>query len=358
MDGNCKVISNREFNELEAKEKKIILESMPLRLMVILTRACNLECIMCPRVRDLPSTLPFSLVEKTFDLLPYLEKIDWQGGEVFLLNYYKDLFLKTAGYPHVLQHITTNGLLIDKEWAKIFSHSNVDLLFSIDAVTKTNYESIRRKAKFEDLLISLDFINDANTKYNGHIKLGLIAVVMKCNYRELILFPDFCKKYNFRGLLLDLLWPSIIPEEDIFTKPDEEAIEYLVQVIPQIENKCREYNIYFNCTFESYLKDFSSKSQDNIKRAESSFNIYEEKSQFKWDCLAPWKNLHVESDGFVYPECKCSRSIGNLREDSFREIWNGEVMQLYRRSIKNREADKICSEQCKYYASLKRQETK
>ena len=128
MNRNCKTISNREINALETKERKSILESMPRKLMVILTRACNLRCIMCPRLRDKPLTLPFHLVERTFELFPFLEKVAWQGGEVFLLDYFKRLFLKTAGYPNILQHITTNGLLVDKDWAKLFSQSNVTLL--------------------------------------------------------------------------------------------------------------------------------------------------------------------------------------------------------------------------------------
>lgn len=358
MNRNCKAISNKEINAPETKERKGILESMPRKLMVILTRTCNLRCIMCPRSRDKPLTLPFHLVERTFELFPFLEKVAWQGGEVFLLDYFKRLFLKTASYPNILQHITTNGLLVDKDWAKLFSQSNVTLLYSIDAVTKETYESIRLNARFEDLLRSLDLVNDANARYNDQIKLDLIAVVMKCNYKELHLLPEFCKRYNFRGLLLDVLWPDTAPEEDIFGTPHKPALQYLNQVIPRIEEKCKEYNLYFNCTFEPYLRDFACDGGNGDKK-EDDFSIPDEGSaQPKWDCLFPWNNLHVEPDGHVYPECKCTRSIGDLTKDSFAEIWNGEIMQLYRSLIRNGEADKICSEQCRLYAALKRRETK
>ncbi len=98
-------ISNKELNRLEAAEGKAVLDSKPRTLMAILTTACNLKCIMCTRIKSKPQSLPFEVVEKVYDLLPYLERVDWQGGEVFLVDYFKELFLKTAGFPHILQNI-------------------------------------------------------------------------------------------------------------------------------------------------------------------------------------------------------------------------------------------------------------
>jgi MoaA/NifB/PqqE/SkfB family radical SAM enzyme len=151
-----------------------------------------------------------------------------------------------------------------------------------------------------------------------------------------------------------VLWPETIPEEDILNGPDKDAIEYLNRVIPQIGAECRKYNLYFICAFESYLKRFSYNSEDSNKSKKDSTDVEEVKSQFKEGCLFPWENLHLEPDGYVYPECKCMRSIGDLRKNSLREIWNGETMQLYRRLIKNGKAEEICSEQCKLYNSLER----
>jgi len=92
----------------------------------------------------------------------------------------------------------------------------VNLTFSIDAVTKHKYESIRKGAKFERLIESLEIINEMNKKCNSSIQLHINVVVMRSNYKELYLFPDFCQRYGIKHLRFDFLRPDVTPEEDIF----------------------------------------------------------------------------------------------------------------------------------------------
>jgi len=198
---------NLKLNKQEICEQKVVLESNPTSLMAILTTECNINCIMCGR-RTLGQTLPYDTIKKVFSLFPYLKRVDYQGGEVFLLNYFKEVFSKTAEHQNILQHITTNGLLIDSEWAKLFAQARTSLQYSIDAVTKTTYESIRRGGQFKSLIRSLELVRDANKKYAGATEVGLNAVVMRRNYKELYLFPDFCKRYGISQITFDLLLPG------------------------------------------------------------------------------------------------------------------------------------------------------
>lgn len=351
-------ILNKELNQAEAAEGKIVLGSRPRTLMAILTTKCNLKCIMCTRVKLKPQSLPLEAVERFYSLFAYLERVDWQGGEVFLVDYFKDLFLKTASFPHILQNINTNALLIDKEWAEIFAHSNVSLLCSIDSVVKATYETIRYGGRFENLLNSLDLINEADKNYNGKVNLDLVAVVMKRNYRELSLFPEFCKKYNFRSLLLDALWPELIPEENILSDPDIDTVKHLKDQLKKVEQECKRYHIHFHCTFESHLRGDTGQ-EDRLNKREDIICPNDERNlQFDLTCSAPWNNVFIDVDGQVRPECKCFRSLGNIKCNTLEEAWNGEVMRLYRNAIKNREADSICSDMCKFYATLDRREKK
>jgi len=337
--------SNKELNALETREKKIIMESKPVKLMAILTRRCNLRCIMCPRVRDEEFNLPFDLTKKLYTFFPYLEWVSWQGGEVFLVDYFKELFLETAKYPHIKQHIMTNGLLINREWAKIFSQSNVDLLYSIDGVTKDIYEFIRHGAKFEDLIKRLELINEFRGKYGSTNRMDINAIVMRCNYKTLSLFPDFCRKYNFTSLNLNFLCHSTLPEQDILINPDFNALSYLKEIIPQIRNRCREYNIGFKCLFEFRLESLWQNHSDSnfttgsclVKEHENSTSDY---------CIYPWTMAVIEPNGKVKPSCECELSIGDLKENTLEEIWNGRNMQLYRSMISNKRSKEICSRQC------------
>lgn len=330
--------TNRKLNEKEIKEEKIILESKPQILMLILTADCNLRCIMCPRPLS-GYSLTYEAFEKIECLFPYLELINWGGGgEVFLANNFKKFFLKATPYRHIRHDITTNGLLIDEEWTEILVQNNVHLTCSIDSPVRETYEHIRRGARFENLISNIEIINRYKQRYNSKIKLVLNVVVMKCNYKELHLFPEFCKKHGFAQLRFEYLRPVIHPEHDIFTvRKDLDAIEYLKTIMPQIECECRESGIILDSCIRSFL-NFNSTSSDD------SNNLI-------FNCKLPWKKLLIDgsSKGRVTPDCLCPHLLGNIFDNSIEEIWNGEVMQLYRRNILNRTALNWCSSACSIY---------
>ena len=53
-------------------------------------------------------------------------------------------------------------------------------------------------------------------------------------------------------------------------------------------------------------------------------------------CLAPWKVFYLRADGAVHTCCTLRTSMGDMREKSFEQIWNGEAYVSLRRSIVER----------------------
>lgn len=341
-------INNKELNEYEIKMKKTLLESKPRMLMVVLTTRCNLECIMCSRKNSrIDSTLPFDTIKQVIDLFPYLEAIDWQGGEVFLVDYFKDLFLEASTYPNIDQSIITNGLLIDKEWAKVFANSRVNLTYSIDTVAKQTYEYIRKGARFEALLEGLEIISEVNKRYNNTIQLHINVVVMRSNYRELDLFPNFCQQYGIKHLRFDFLRPDIIPEEDILIKPDINAVKYLQTDLKNIERECKKLNIWFEYTFKSYLSALESDYiESNLETTNEMFKHNNMHPKLK--CKLPWKKLYIDAcgNGIVRPDCLCEQNAGSIIDDSIEKIWNNKIMQLYRQNLIDGNIQNWCSKTC------------
>ncbi|MBU1124640.1 MAG: radical SAM protein, partial [Candidatus Omnitrophica bacterium] len=234
---------NTALNELEITQGKEILISKPRGLGITLTNRCNVRCIMCSVWQD-PWDIPQKTVEEIFTFLPYLERIFWQGGEVFLSPYFAELLDRIAEYPHIRQDINTNGLLIDETWAKRLVKVNANIIFSIDGITKETYEYIRRGAKFEDLIRSIETLNkyisdakkkDADSRTSSTI---INLVLMKSNYRELGGFIDFAKKYKFERLQITPV--DIGNEENLFLNRDPEVFGYLRKVIPEITRKAQD----------------------------------------------------------------------------------------------------------------------
>ena len=109
--------ANRLLNDEEIRDRKTVLKSWPRELMAILTSRCNLECIMCTR-EVLNKLLPEEAAMKLTGLFPYLETVDWQGGEAFTVPYLKKLITRAGEHEQLRQWITTSGILITKDWAE------------------------------------------------------------------------------------------------------------------------------------------------------------------------------------------------------------------------------------------------
>jgi MoaA/NifB/PqqE/SkfB family radical SAM enzyme len=329
-------ILNKELNEKEINGGKIVLQSKPRRLAVILTTKCNLWCIMCPltdfrKTHNFEQTIPYESFKKIITLFPYLESIDWQGGEVFLVDYFKELFLIAASYSQIQHTIITNGLLIDDEWAKLLVQNNVKILFSIDSIIEETYEKIRKYARFKDLIYNINRLNEYRLKFNSKIFYELNAVIMRSNYNQIELFPDFCKKYGFSQLRFDYLRHNVAQEEDIFTNPDKEAISFIKTKLPLIELRCKELGIQFTHTLNAFLnKEINSKDE----------------KPFIPKCKFPWRKLVIEETGNVRIECKCPHTVGNIIDNTIEEIWNGEMIKKYRLAMLKGEVQELCSKIC------------
>lgn len=330
-------LENREINKREIGQKAIKLISKPRRLMVILTAKCNIACIMCER-KVSKSTLPERFIRCIIDIFPYLELVAWQGGEVFLVDYFKDLFQEAMRYPHLVQEINTNGLLLNKEWVKMIGRANTRLIFSIDSTEKEAYEYIRKGAKFENLIENINLIREIE-KSSSNVKLDktINIVIMRSNYRTLEAFIDFALEYKFSGLNFLNMIGDVCPQENIFRPPDIEALNYLKSNFPFIIKRAKSCGINLSHELSPFLYE------DN-----NPYNVSEPSNRDGLFCVMPWKSLFIDGsqEGTVYPECLCRRPIGNIFKNSLAEIWDNEEMQNYRKKIARGDLQNWCNSKC------------
>lgn len=62
-------------------------------------------------------------------------------------------------------------------------------------------------------------------------------------------------------------------------------------------------------------------------------------------CMLPWSHLHAFPTGQAYPCClgEMKFPIGNLREQTLEEVWNGEPMKELRRNMLNETKSDVCN---------------
>lgn len=314
-----------------------MLKSKARRLMVVLTSICNINCIMCERKSNY--ILPKKTVEQIVDFFPYLDSIMWQGGEVFLVDYFKEIFQEASRYPQLTQEINTNGLLITEEWAEIIARRDTRLIFSIDSTDKNIYEYIRKGARFQTLIRNITLLKQTRQRYG---KLGsdiINVVVLRSNYQQLDSFIDFALKYGFCGINFLHMIGNVCPNENILNPPDKEAVGYLKRAIPDVIERGNSFGINVTYDFATMLSD------TELSEGGNGITTIDEDKLF---CLLPWKSLFVDGsqEGDVYPECICRKPVGNIFKESLQEIWNNRNMQLYRKRILDKDLKNWCNPNC------------
>lgn len=343
---------NMLLSEMEIAQKKIILSSKIRSLTVSLTNKCNLNCLMC-QSKDIPWGLPPKAVQEIISLFPYLERIMWQGGEVFLYKGFKDILIEVSKFP-IRQIISTNGLLIDREIAQIMVKSNVELTFSIDGATKEVYEHIRKGADFDRVVEKINLINELRESLNPRMETRLNVLIMRANYHQIEQFLDFAKEYKFNTVFFNSTGCDFmnIRENVFYYHRDKNVIEYINEIRTRVEEKAKEYEI----RLENWLPslDFFSKSQpidnqevnkEEVKHKEKN-NVQED----KLFCHAPWQRLYIDCGGTVRPDCLCyvDNYVGSISESSLEDLWNSKGMQEYRSRIVNHTYPCLCNSPCVY----------
>ncbi|MCB4790259.1 MAG: tetratricopeptide repeat protein [Elusimicrobia bacterium] len=324
-------------NEIEIAHNKTKLASRVRKLSITVTNRCNLNCKMCVMDRSVVREISEKVKDEIIGALPYLERIAWLGGEVFLYRGFNELLDETIKYP-VKQTVTTNGLLLDEETAARIIKNNIWLEISIDGTTKEVYEAIRRGAKFDVLIEKLNMINALKKEINPGYKMSMNVVVIKSNYRQLESFAEFAGKYGISNLnFLIALWKS---KEDI-AGLDGDILASINKSLKNVERNCKKYNIRFT---RDAPDDYLNRPSANNSCYQIGGNIQARKIKNS-KCYAPWTSLVLDIQGDVKPaaHCLCSVTTGNLNKESLDEIWNGRKMVAYRKMILSGDIEKVCN---------------
>ncbi len=338
-------IKNKVLNEVEITQKKLILESKVRAMVAMIINKCNLKCRICEIWKK-----PWQASPKTMDeivkLFPYIEDMVWEGGEVLLMKGFEEVLHEATRYPHLKQVIFTNGLLFTEKIIEKLFRGRVDIVFSIDGVTKDTYEYIRRGGNFERLTKNLNMIKEAKKKHGSTIETYFNSVVMKSNYFEIERFIDFAKQYNFNAVTLTPIRGNF-GEENIFDNNDIEALEYIKKIIPKITKKAYEYGIILNNWLPGIQDQVCEIQNAPCGNSNGNRITSESKTNNGIICYAPWQRLVLDSEGQVRPFVFClNKWIGNADRNSLEEIWNGEAMQEYRKKIIEHDYQDICQPEC------------
>ncbi|MBE0460628.1 MAG: SPASM domain-containing protein [Candidatus Aminicenantes bacterium] len=281
------------------KKKSAKLPYLPVRLWVELTSYCNYKCIMCPN-KDLKEEdkgfMEFDLYKKIIDESHNIVfDINLAHRGESLLHPQIIEMIDYAKQKNLFTRLHTNGSLLTEEMSQKIIASRLDhLSFSFDGYNKEQYEKIR---------IGGDFNKTVN---------------------NIVRFLEIKRKSHAKK-------PTTAIEVISFSPSKKEKLAY-------------EKKIFLSRFKDLTLDSFVIKNLHNW-----GGELKKSHPQKKYSvCTFPWNALTIFWDGSVLP---CTQDffghylLGNVKDSSLMEIWNGEPMIELRRKLAKREISdlEICS---------------
>ncbi len=300
-------------------------DDLPRFLTYTVTFACNAKCIMCDSWKmSEKGDLSLEEIGRIFDQLPNLDGVRLTGGEPFVR---KDMIeiaeLATAKLKPLMIHVTTNGFLTDRivEFCEQRPRgTKLDLLVSMDGVGEKHNHIRGNTTAYDSCIKTIEALAPRKKELNLNLSVNQTIVDADGidHYRRLreVLRPydvrnnvvmayDVSATYNLEREI-DVA-PTQIGE---FTTFGEFTEDHIRELVAEIEADLPSFPLLQRLAKKYYLRGIKNRllggpAEPNPK------------------CVALNAHLRIFPNGDV-PTCQFnSKTAGNLREQSFEEVWTG-----------------------------------
>ncbi len=320
--------AGKEDNRKRIREgfsrRNVVVSGRPLKLYVELTRNCNFRCIMCPqpltRGYEPSLDMPWPLFKSIADsLFPHADYVDLRGfGESVIMKDWRRCLDYALRFDCKYGLITNLSLKDDEMW-ELMVKRGFFIGVSLDGATKKTLEYIRRGANFGTIMGNLEKVARWRREYGmPEENIKLMVTVQKENLHEL---PDIIGLARKLGVKRVQFSPSRVTRETgVFDR--DEIFDSPGAVNPILEKSlelAKRHGIELLMT--GSFKQLETESAHGYAAQQS--------------CDHPLTGIYVTAEGLVGP---CNQLmlplgilLGDLRKESFEEIWNGFNFRLFRK---------------------------
>jgi len=286
-----------------------VIKGMPVSIAAELTNNCNLKCPECSsgsgQMKRPLGFMDIVLFRKVIEeLKPYLYNVNlYFQGEPMLHPLFFSFIENCRG---IHSTVSTNGHFLSQANSEKIVKSGLNrLIVSIDGTDQDSYSAYRVYGDLETVTEGLRSVSEAKARNNSKMKLEIQFLVNRINENQIPGIKDLAKRLKASLSLKSM----------------------------QIINK--------NNTGLWLPAD------GKYRRYEMVDGKYAIKNRLPNRCARLWFNPVITWDGKVIPCCfdkDAEYIMGDLNQDSFREIWNGPRYRVFRRSIlKDRSMTGICT---------------
>lgn len=327
-----KAYKNAVLNIEEMKQRKAELESYPFKVFVEPTQRCDLDCIICSKVRrmkqdDMPMDL-FYKIEK--ELFPYASEVDFFiGGEATLAKDFRRMIMVSERYDF-LPKIYTNAVNTGEETIRLLVQLGFFVNISLESVNKGLYEKMRKGAKFEKLIRNIErYLYYKGKIQNPRFHIRLACTISPFNIEDVPDVIRFAKKYGINDVSFNNCDKNVFRRDFCLSTIAGKAYKILAEAkVFADENRIRFY-----CP--KRIGDIEIEKSRNWADFSLGIDRYapvylEQYTPYNGDCPHPWIETLIRTDGTVMACCQGYVKVGRYKGGDFRKIWNNKNYQRLR----------------------------
>jgi len=336
-------VDPRRYFEHPENQLKVIADSDPVCLYLETTNRCNLLCETCPRTfKDLepPADMSWELFTRIVDQFPNIARVVLHGvGEPMMV---RDLarmirYLKDRG-TYVL--FNTNGTLLTLRKGRELIDAGLDeLRVSLDAAEPSTFKIVRGLDMFDRIIANVRAFTDLQRElaiFAPRVSLWLTG--LKETVSQLPAFVKLASDIGVSEVYLQRL--VYFPEGQSMARAESSLFERLTgeeaRLIRQAEDLAEALGIKFNASG-------ATEPETSLKRKDV---------HRPWSlCRRPWTLMYFTAHGRALPCCIApfsmrgydSFTLGDAKEQSLQEIWNGKRYQELRRTLMSDKPQPACA---------------
>lgn len=312
-----------------------------------LTNACNLRCRMCGQWSEEGYVL-----NHTVDTRTRMKLADWKrlvdeiayhrirfilmrGGEPFMYRGIMELLNYVHGKGIALS-VDSNGMFVDKCADELVRISNMHITFSVDGPEEVHDHIRGTKGSFRKIKENIALLNGLEAKTGGRISKSICFTISGYNYKYLGAMPDVARSMSIRSI-------NIVP---YYYFPEQIGQRYEKELRDNFDCSAfswkgfhhEDSGVDFDIFREEHSKYLAALDGiDNFPFLPLTENEYR-----KWfeDVVTPvgtTRCLNVENLVDIQPSGEANfcvdfpdYSIGNVRESTIEDLWDGEMAVRFR----------------------------
>lgn len=324
-------------------------ESRPAWLEFAPNNVCNLRCIMCAQADGVPvEVMPKDEAVALLDaVLPHTSLLTPSAlSEPMLAN--MRLIVEKCREHAVFLNFYSNATLLNGERFRAIADRIHKLWISFDCHVPEVFEKLRTPAKFAQVSANIAEILPAATELN--IPVGFVSVLMADNAPHLAGLVDYLADLGAVEARADLRVQPMLDNSTRCADSRVDAHYSTEQICGFLDDACaraQARGMLFHVDIDEpfrrtvapvegrmrgIMPDLLCRMTDTIKQRYPHF------------CYMGATYMKIEPNGDVFPCCRGPKELlmGNTKEQSVEEIWNGERYREFRRRMNAGDYAEVC----------------